>query len=57
MARPGVGPSGGGGGQPELAGARPIVSIAHVIESVAHRVQSQFAELIGELPLQRPDAR
>jgi len=44
-------------GEPELAGARPIISVAHVIEAVSHRVQSQFAELLGDLPAQPPDAR
>jgi hypothetical protein len=47
----------GGGGEPELAGARPITSIAHVVEAVAHRVQSQFAQLIGDMPASAPEAR
>jgi hypothetical protein len=48
---------GAAGGEPELAGARPIVSVGHVVEAAAHRVQSQFAELLGDLPASAPGSR
>lgn len=46
-----------GTAEPELAGARPVVTVGHVIEAVTHRVQTQFADLLGDLPAQRPDVR